>query len=214
MWLKRYDNQWSWVTAVINDEDKLSHLYLNGLEVDSKAGFGTPSPHSYKGKLKNYGKNDIFLGHSPSTPDKAGKFFKGDIARFYAWNRALTSQEVNNLHDNIPDSGKVIDVNFNNSNDTLNFYNVELKNEHIKIPNSIIPHRVEGKFRCLPHKDEGIVNGKFAKGETTARNEYRYIMKMQQDKIEYKKDGINQVKYSLVDEEKLTPWAKMLNIKL
>ena len=69
-------------------------------------------------------------------------------------------------------------------------------------------------MRCLPHKDEGLVNGKWAKGETTAKNEERYVLKMQQGKIDYKEDGIKQVEYELVSEEKLTPWAKMLNIRL
>ena len=67
---------------------------------------------------------------------------------------------------------------------------------------------------CLPHEDEGIVGGVFKKGETTAANERRYVLQMQQDKINYKEDGIKQVQYELVSEEKLTPWAKMLNIKL
>ena len=37
---------------------------------------------------------------------------------------------------------------------------------------------------------------------------------MQQNKINYKKDGISTLKYELVGEEILTPWAKMINIKL
>jgi hypothetical protein len=86
--------------------------------------------------------------------------------------------------------------------------------ETIDIPNSILPHRIDGKFRCLPHIDEGLVNGTWAKGETTALNEERYVLQMQQKKINYKEDGIKQVKYTLVGEEKLTPWAKMINIEL
>ena len=86
--------------------------------------------------------------------------------------------------------------------------------EDVVIPNSIIPHRISGRFRCLPHKDEGLVDGKWAKGETTARNEKRYVTQMQQGKINYKEDGIKQLKYEVVDEEIFTPWAKMINIKL
>ena len=62
--------------------------------------------------------------------------------------------------------------------------------------------------------NEGLVDGKWAKGETTARNERRYVLEMQQNKLAYKEDGIKQVKYEFVGEEKLTPWAKMINIKL
>ena len=39
-------------------------------------------------------------------------------------------------------------------------------------------------------------------------------IEMQQGKIQYKEDGIKQVKYKLISEEKLTPWAKMINIEL
>ena len=80
--------------------------------------------------------------------------------------------------------------------------------------NTIIPHRRNGKFRCLAHKDEGLVKGKWAKGPTTAKNERRYVLEMQQGKVKYKNDGINNVKYKLLGEEKLTPWAKMLNVEL
>jgi hypothetical protein len=46
---------------------------------------------------------------------------------------------------------------------------------------------------CLPHIDEGYVAGKWAKGETTARNEKRFVTEMQQGKINYKEDGINKI---------------------
>ncbi len=59
-----------------------------------------------------------------------------------------------------------------------------------------------------------MVDGKWAKGETTAANERRYVLQMQQGKVNYKEDGINQVKYELVAEHVLTPWAKMIDIKL
>ena len=37
---------------------------------------------------------------------------------------------------------------------------------------------------------------------------------MQKGDWDYKSDGFKQVQYELVNEEKLTPWAKMLNVKL
>jgi hypothetical protein len=214
MWVKRYDNQWSWVTAVIDDENRVSHLYLNGTEVDSRGGYGSHSPLSYIGKLKSYGMSDIYLGTSPTGTEETGnKFLKGDIAKVYAWKRALTPTEVTNLHNTLPED-RCIDLDFNNpiSEHTIN--NATIEEEEIEIPNSILPFREEGKMRCLPHKDEGIVDGKFAKGETTARNERRYVLEMQQNKINYKEDGIKQVKYKLLKETKLTPWAKMIDIEL
>lgn len=215
MWLKRYDGQWSWVTVVVDVENKLSHFYLNGTEVDSKAGHGSPSPHTFNGRLKPYGTKSIYLGTTPTQPDESPiKYLKGDIAKVFAWNRALSPDEVRDLHVTVPKEGIVIDLDFNNPNQEYLATDIEIKEEEINIPNSIIPHRVEGRMRCLPHVDEGLVNGRWAKGETTAANERRYVLQMQQGKINYKEDGINQVQYEFISEEKLTPWAKIINIKL
>jgi len=217
MWLKRYDNQWSWITAVLDEDDHLAHFYLNGTEVDSKVGLGSPSPLRFDGKLKNYGTNDYYLGMSPSQPENStSKFYKGDIAKIYAWDRALSPEEVSNMHKDLPQEGLTINVDFN---DEKTYSDVELFNTHnrvedIRVPNSIIPHRVEGRMRCLPHPDEGIVDGVFTKGETTARNERRYVLEMQKGSWDYKGDGIKQVKYKQVGEKVYTPWAKMIDIEL
>jgi len=215
MWLKRYDKQWSWITAVLDQDSHLAHFYLNGTEVDSKVGLGSPSPLRFDGKLKNYGSNDIYLGTSPSQPDESTfKYFKGDIAKVYAWNRALTPNELADLHNNLPQEDLLIDLDFNKPKTEYSNFGAELISEDIAVPNSIIPYRVEGRMRCLPHKDEGIVNGQFVKGETTARNERRYVLEMQKGSWNYKNDGIKQLKYEIVGEKQLTPWAKMIDIKL
>jgi hypothetical protein len=215
MWVKRYDEQWTWVTAVFDTFERKSHFYLNGSEVDSRGGYGTHSPLTFTGRLKNYGTEDWYLGTSPSEPDDSTvKYFKGDIAKVFAWKRALSPKEVANLHNNLPQDEIAIDLDFSNPQTAYKEYATENRVEDVKIPNSILPHRIEGKFRCLPHPDEGIVGGKFVKGETTARNERRYVLQMQQEKINHKEDGIKQVKYELISEEQLTPWAKMINIKL
>ena len=96
--------------------------------------------------------------------------------------------------------------------------NCETITEKIQIPYTTVPHRVPGKMFCLPHKDEGLVekDGKqvWAKGETTARNEKRFVHQMQQGKWDYKSDGMNSLKYELVSVEEITPKAKFINIKL
>ena len=215
MWIKRYSNQWSWVTATFDKYNKMSHFYLNGSEVDSKAGYGSPSPNQWIGSLKNYGLTDIYLGYTPTVMQGGlNQFFKGDIAKAFAWNRCLSTSEVAALHETIPTADIVLDLDFNDPSSTYEANNIKISTIDLKVPNSIIPHRVEGKFRCLPHKDEGLVNGKWAKGDTTAANEKRYALQMQQGKIDHKNDGIKQVEYEFISEEKLTPWAKMINIKL
>jgi len=211
MWLKRYDGQWSWLTVVVDAEKNLSHFYLNGTEVDSKAGHGSESPWKFSGKLKSYSGKDVYLGVTPSLDENhPAKFFKGDIADIKIWNRALSHEEISNLPNEYPLDNLIYKYNI----DELEKYNCEEVTEEVRVPNSIIPHRRIARFTCLPHKDEGLVNGKWAKGETTARNERRYVLEMQKGTWDYKSDGIKQVKYELVSEEKLTPWAKMINIKL
>jgi len=214
MWLKRYDNQWSWVTVVFDDYNKLSHFYLNGTEVDSLAGFGSPSPFKYEGRLKKYNVDKIYLGTTPSEKaDSPVKYFKGDIAAVKIWDRDLTPTEVENLHKTEPTDGLIYDLDVTDLN-SYESKDITIKTEDIVVPNSILPFREDGKMRCLPHKDEGIIGGIFVKGDTTAKNEERYVLQMQQGKIDYKKDGISTLKYELVGEEILTPWAKMINIKL
>ena len=211
MWLKRYDKQWSWVTVVIDAENKKSHFYLNGTEVDSKAGHGSESPWSFTGKLRKYSGKDCYLGTTPSLPeDNSAKYFKGDIADIKIWDRAIPQEEVENLHKEIPMDGLIYKYSIKD----IEKYNTEVIKEEVKVPNSIIPYRRIARFTCLPHEDEGLVDGRWKKGETTARNERRYVLEMQNGKWNYKNDGIKQVKYELISEEQLTPWAKMINIKL
>ena len=225
-WMKRYENQWAWVTLVV-DENNV-HFYMNGKESDARWGTSTPSPLHFEGMLKRYGNVDYYLGTTTSiSDDDPSKWFKGDIADVKMWNRALTNDEVSNLHKQYSNDGLVLHYDFENgslmdktSNENhAQSFNCTLHHEQIEIPFTKVPHRVPGKMYCLPHKDEGLVkneNGKqvWAKGETTARNERRFVKEMQQGKWDYKSDGIKQLKYELVSVEEITPRAKFINIKL
>jgi len=197
MWVKRYANQWSWLTAKFNPRFKTVNFLLNGVETDAELGHGTSSPLTYTGRLSNnYKKEDIYLGYTPSFEDNhPGKFFKGGIADLIIKSEDKTVYKLSDTDEYTAD-------------------NVDIKEEDMVIYNSIIPYRRDGKFRCLPHQTEGLINGKWAKGETTARNERRYVLEMQQGKWSYKNDGINSLNYEFLGEEKLTPWAKLLNVKL
>ena len=68
--------------------------------------------------------------------------------------------------------GNVNDLSGNNNHGKI--HNLQKKREVIKIPNSIIPHRVSGRLKCLPHKDEGLVkdengNDKWVKGKNNRK---------------------------------------------
>ena len=197
MWIKRYDNLWTWITAKFNPRERKVNYFLNGVEADAELGHGTESPLIYNGRLSSKYKNgDIYLGYTPSFEENyPGKRFKGGIGEVIIKSQGETVWKLT-------ESKKDHKENITNVKEDMVVYN------------AIIPHRRDGKFRCLPHKDEGLVNGKWAKGSTTAKNERRYVLEMQQGKSNYKNEGISTLKYELVSEEKLTPWAKMLNVKL
>jgi hypothetical protein len=97
-------------------------------------------------------------------------------------------------------------------------FECEYLKEDISIPYTTVPHRVPGRMFCLEHEDEGLIEKggsmKWKKGETTARNERRYIKQMQRGDWDYKSDGMNSLKYELVSIEEINSKAKMINVKL
>jgi hypothetical protein len=98
-WFKRYENEWTWVTMVIDDLNKKMHFYLNGNESDARNGTGTASPIRYNHNLKRYGNEPFYIGYTPTVePFQANAFFKGEMADIKMWNRALDSEEVSQLH--------------------------------------------------------------------------------------------------------------------
>jgi hypothetical protein len=211
-WIKRYENQWSWVTMSVDAENKKIHFYLNGRESDARLGTGTQSPLEYNEPLKRYGMEPFTIGYSKSPYEV---FFKGCISDIKMWNRCLTANEIKNLHKHIPQENLVFDFDFDNEVDGLE--NVEVIKDKIEIPHTILPYRKNGKFLCLPHQTEGLIKvggiDKWAKGETTAENERRYVLQMQQGKINYKEDGINSMKYEFISIDTIYDRHKMINVK-
>jgi hypothetical protein len=218
MWAKRYEGLWSWITIVVDDDNKIVRFYLNGEEVDARFGNGSKSPMEYEGRLRPYPSKHFYLGSSPnSDPEQPSKFFKGDIAKFHIWDRVLHGDEISILHETLPKDGLRINLNFNNievNKTDVHLFHLDWLNEDIEIPKNVLPYRRDGKFECLPHKDEGLVNGEWVKGETTARNERRYVMEMQEGKTNYKEDGINNVQYELDNIDMISENIKMINVRL
>jgi hypothetical protein len=212
-WIKRYENQWTWITLAVNADKKFIHFYLNGKESDARLGTGTFSPLQYVEPLKRYGIEPFQIGYSAGNGET---YFKGAIAQIQMWDRCLSKTEIKNLHKEIPEDNLVLDL-FTMALDFGNRTNVELKKEKIEIPNTILPYRRDGRFKCLPHQTEGLIKvdgiDKWAKGETTAKNEERYILQMQQGKIDYKSDGINSMKYELLSVDTIYNRHKMINVK-
>ena len=226
-WVKRYENEWSWITMVVDSKRKKMHLYINGRESNARNGMGTHSPIRYEHDLKRYGSEPFYIGYTPSVAGfEPNAFFKGELADIKMWNRALEGAEVELLHKQYSTNGLALHYNFD---DIENGYlidqselndgfinNVTFEDREIIIPDVILPHRKDGKFLCLPHQTEGLINvngiEQWAKGATTARNERRYVLQMQQGLIDYKQDGINNMDYTYISTTTIFEKHKMINV--
>ena len=211
-WIKRNFNQWTWVTLSVNEDCSNIYFYCNDKLIKSTANGIIEDGYSvFSGKLKKL-LSDFHIGkNSDDKTTTVADFLKGKIAEVKIWNRFFTKDEIPNLilNNTIKPYFELTDTN-----SELIYNNIDITLESFKILNNAIPYRRDGRFLSLPHIDEGFVNGKWAKGETTAKNEKRFFLEMQKQKLNYKEDGIAQIKYELVSKEQISDNAWMINVKL
>jgi hypothetical protein len=188
-WVKRFENMWTRVVITYNSEEKSVYFYLNGELLSNLKGIKENKPFHIEKRLKGHNSiNPFLLGFC----NHSNVFYKGKISEVKIYNEYHNN--INELNEN----SLVLDYDFMENFDILN-NNVLITDEDIKVIENIIPFRREGRFECMYHVDEGFVSGKWAKGETTARNEKRFVTEMQQKKIDYKKDGIESMEYNLIE---------------
>lgn len=204
-WAKRFEGMWTQVTLSYNKEEQKAYYYINGELISQMNGVKQNVPFPIGSELKSHDAVKPFLiGYCPQL----NTHFKGKISEVKIYNSFVdNTSKLSDIKQNI-----VLDLTIDNSD--IIFDNVILTEEDIEIVENIVPYRRESRFVCLPHEDEGFVNGGWAKGETTARNEKRFVTEMQQGKIDYKNDGmsniLNMVKVESVDTT-LYPNTKILN---
>lgn len=233
-WMKRYERQWTWVTLSVDTENNKVYFYQNGDLSSARHGTGSDSPIDFDGRLKRYGSEPYLIGSTNSVPEgDVSKWFKGDIAKIMIFDEFSTESEVSTLHKKtLDDFGDelVLYYDFEKVKDNVVqdprgiapegiIHNCDIQSDNIKVPNTALPYRVDGRFECLPHPKEGLIDEgdgvmKWAKGETTARNERRYILQMQTGNWDYKNDGMNSLEYELVDTTEINDKAKLINVKL
>jgi hypothetical protein len=215
-WAKKYENQWTWVTMSFNDETKEMYLYVNDELITNQGGVKSNRPYTVGKNLRKHQMIDsILLGICTHS----NTFYKGSIAEVKIFDRYIDDvTEAIDGHNGIKLHVDFFDGVMDNV-DTNRFaeYNVKLVYDKIEVIDNSLPSRRESRFECMNHIDEGYVNGKWAKGETTAQNEKRFVMEMQQGEIDYKNDGINQILDVLeidnVDEKSYIN-TKFINVRM
>jgi hypothetical protein len=206
-WAKRFENLWTWVTLSVSKETGESYFYMNNELVCQMNGIKDKKPFPIDSNLKSHDSVRPFI---VGFCNHMNTYYKGKIAEIKIYNRFF--DDIDECFENRNDL--VLDYDFNNY-ESLDFENINttFKEENVEVIENILPFRREGRFYCLPHTDEGFVNGKWVKGETTARNEKRFVTEMQQGKINYKQDGMNSLKYELVNTEMFSDNCIMINVK-
>jgi hypothetical protein len=183
-WAKRFEDMWTQVTLSYNSEEKNVYFYVNDELISQMNGIKQNIPFPISNDLKTHDSiRPFILGFCSHS----NTYYRGKIADVKIYNRFF--ENIGDMVDN--EENIVLDGDFNDQN--IIKRNIEFTREDIQIVENIVPFRRDGRFYCLPHIDEGFVNGRWAKGETTARNEKRFVTEMQQRKIDYKSDGINKI---------------------
>jgi hypothetical protein len=205
-WGKRFENLWTWVTLSYKSDTNEVFFYLNYDLTTQMNGIKNKTPFPVNSLRTHDGIKPFLLG----TCSHTGSRYKGKISEVKIFN---TFKE--NVMDAI-NGEKDIVMKYDFSNMDGN-QNVDVVEENIEVVENILPFRREGSFYCLPHIDEGFKNGTWAKGETTARNEKRFVTEMQQGLINYKEDGLNNI-LEVMDidgvDETLYPNTKFINVKM
>ena len=212
VWAKKFENEWTWVTMSFKKDTNEIYFYVNGDLINNKNDVKENKPYKLDENLRMFKSNTPFLigycSHSHT-------FYKGKISEVRISNKFIDN--VNEIIDN--DDNLIFHVDFKNGvveniNNEECEYNISLKKETFEVTDGILPFRKEGSFECMEHMDEGFVNGRWVKGETTAKNEKRFVTEMQQGLIDYKKDGINNLEFELVNVDKISYNYYIINVKL
>jgi hypothetical protein len=207
-WAKRFEGMWTQVTVSYNSEEQNMYFYINDELISQMNGVKQNRPFSIKENLKTHDAIKPFmLGFCSHVNTR----FKGKISDFKIYNKFFDN--INDVYENTEN----IILNMDMNSEHIIKQNINTSTENIEIIENIVPHRREGKFYCLPHIDEGFINGKWAKGKTTARNEKRFVTEMQQGKINHKEDGLSQIMSTLEIEsvdDTLYPNTKFINVKM
>ena len=206
-WAKKHEDEWTWVTISYNQRSKEIYFYVNDELITNQNGIKENKPFLIEDSLKKHTFTDPFiLGYCSNQLN----FFKGQIAEVKIFNKFF--EDVNEIFNEENEPIFNMDLTEDYQKD-----NVTITNETFNVIENIIPIRREGNFYCIHHEDEGFVDGNWKKGETTARNEKRFVTEMQQRKINYKEDGLKQI-FDVLDvenvDETLYPNTMFINCKM
>jgi hypothetical protein len=221
-WLKRSDEEWTWVTTSYKESEFKFSFFLNDeLGKSNERGIKEEiSTYILKGMFSYDDKSPIYLGTNADKDNPIN--FKGEIAELLIFDKFVEDpSQILDFHNS--KIKPILHYDFENASnekisDTVkgiraDHKNIAFEKRDFSVTDMPIPFRREGDFECMPHIDEGLVNNRWAKGETTAKNERRFVTEMQRRSIDYKSDGINNMKYEIIATKDLGNNVLLINCK-
>ena len=197
------------VTISNKKNPKIVEVFVNGEKVGS---------NTYDKLLPLQKEKHIFLGTGNPERKEKQNWFKGTIDRFAVFNRTLTDKEIKFLttknvfnlfkfdfSDSLISYYEMLNVKGTTLIDYLHKNDATIFNCEQKQVNKTqdltvyIPYRRKGKFKVLPHKENGYKDGYWVNWHSR-QNQLRYLGKFYERRSEYIKDGISTLKTKKIQE--------------
>ena len=206
--------------VVVDQYNKFIKLYQDGELIDEA---------TFEGRLLPYHNQKYFYLGKPGPNSQNGRRpFKGLINQLAIWNHSLEPGQIESIYNNLgigvtegfegyttphclecaydakaSTYHKLIELSGNGSNGKIHYCN-RIATPHIEDYQEItIPWRRNSKFKLLFHEDNGFYENKWIYTETR-KNQLRFYNKVLKGKTNWRRDGIDSLKFKTISDNKLT----------
>jgi len=217
-------NHFTQIALVINAEEKTISFYKDGELV---------SRDFYKGKLKDYSKEQYFYLGVADPKRSDANYFSGIISEFAIYNDILTRKELETLSEYALENSLMENFKgYNSSHKLMLYYDSKFvrknyimdltfnKNDgqvfvshFTKSTESLgkmidVPYRRVGLFKLLSHKTNSWDNGNWVHSETRI-NQIKFLNEIKQDLYDTTKDGLNSCMYQIIGDTHIQNYHRL-----
>ena len=217
-------NHFTQIALVINAEEKTISFYKDGELV---------SRDFYKGKLKDYSKEQYFYLGVADPKRSDANYFSGIISEFAIYNDILTRKELETLSEYALENSLMENFKgYNSSHKLMLYYDSKfVRNNYImdltfnkndgqvfvshftKSTESLgkmidVPYRRVGLFKLLSHKTNSWDNGNWVHSETRI-NQIKFLNEIKQDLYDTTKDGLNSCMYQIIGDTHIQNYHRL-----
>jgi hypothetical protein len=217
-------NHFTQIALVINAEEKTISFYKDGELV---------SRDFYKGKLKDYSKEQYFYLGVADPKRSDANYFSGIISEFAIYNDILTRKELETLSEYALENSLMENFKgYNSSHKLMLYYDSKfVRNNYImdltfnkndgqvfvshftKSTESLgkmidVPYRRVGLFKLLSHKTNSWDKGNWVHSETRI-NQIKFLNEIKQDLYDTTKDGLNSCMYQIIGDTHIQNYHRL-----